>query len=488
MIARLSELSGVPATVQTPRYQPHEHGVGILHLGLGAFHRAHQAVATDDALAAEGGDWRILGANLRSRELAQVMREQNGLYTLLVRAEQDQARIIASHVPCAIGGDAARIIEAACNPAIRILSLTVSEKGYAINRKMMDLDIHNPDVANDLANPALPQSVPGVIVAALVKRRASGLAPFTLLSCDNLPENGRLLKASVLGYARRTVPDLVPWIEAEVAFPSTMVDRITPATTDRTLADVEALIGYSDRVAVETEPFSQWVIEDSFPQGRPAWEAGGAQMVVDPQPYEDMKLRMLNGAHSLIAYGGQLLGHEFVRDAVADEAFRQLIERHMRCAAITLPNKQGLDPSAYQAALLQRFANPAIDHATAQIARDCTEKLPQRWFAPAALLVEAGRNALPYAFATATWMAWLERMIVSGETIGDIREDRLKALFRSHQGDAAILCRNLLRLDGIAPSVLPDNEDFVHTTAKLFRRLSTEGLRACLTGEATLPA
>ena len=482
MTERLRALFGLPSTVRTPDYKPADHGAGILHLGLGAFHRAHQAVATDDALAAEGGDWRIIGANLRSRELAEAMTEQNGLYTVLVRGQQDEARVIAAHA-AAIGGDTGKILHAACDPAIRIVSLAVSEKAYAIDRTAMDLDLGNPAVAADLANPGNPLSVPGLIVAALANRRAENIAPFTVLSCDNLPNNGELLQAAVLGFARRTRPELAAWIEAEVAFPSTMVDRITPASTEKTLADVCSLIGRQDLAAVETEPFSQWVIEDHFPQGRPAWEAGGAQLVSDPQPYEDMKLRMLNGSHSLIAYGGQMLGHAYVRDAVADEAFLALIKRHMQSAAATLPQSSDLDPSAYQRALLERFANPAIAHATAQIANDCTEKLPQRWLTPASLLRAKGDETHAYSFAFATWMAWLVDVTRREQPIGDVREDLLKGTVRRHLGDEQALCQALLRLDIMNAQRLADDATFTGNVANVFRGIKRDGYRQAVMRE-----
>ncbi|MFD2439600.1 hypothetical protein ACFSS8_04985 [Paracoccus kondratievae] len=227
MTARLTSLDGLPPEVALPGYDRAAHGFGILHLGLGAFHRAHQAVHTDDALAAEGGDWRIIGANLRSRDIPEAMNAQNGLFTVLERSGTDRALIIGAHGP-AIGGDAAAILRTACDPKIRILSLTVSEKAYGIDRAAMDADPTHPAVATDLARPQEPQGVLGIITAALAARRKAGVAPFTVLSCDNLPDNGPLLRAGVLGFARRLDTDLGAWIADHVAFPATMVDRITP--------------------------------------------------------------------------------------------------------------------------------------------------------------------------------------------------------------------------------------------------------------------
>ncbi|HHW33529.1 MAG TPA: mannitol dehydrogenase family protein [Paracoccus solventivorans] len=478
----LTRLTDLPPGVARPGYDRAAHGFGILHLGLGAFHRAHQAVYTDDALAAEGGDWRILGANLRSRDIAQALNAQDGLYTVLERGPQDRARVIGAHGP-AIGGDPAAILRAACDPAIRILSLTVSEKAYGIDRAAMDADPAHPAVAHDLAQPQAPQGVLGIITAALAARLAARVAPFTVLCCDNLPDNGVLLRAGVLGFARRRDPDLAARIADLVAFPATMVDRITPAVTPQTLADVQALTDHRDLACVETEPFSQWVIEDHFPQGRPAWEAGGAQLVADVRAHEAMKLRMLNGAHSLIAYAGQLLGLPHVRDAVADPDLAPLIRCHMQAAGATLPRGAGLDPEAYAQALMARFANPAIAHQTRQIAMDGTEKLPQRWFAPAAEALAAGADPRPFALATAVWLAWLAQLAARNETPDDPRGAALLDLAQRAGADDGALVASVLALPGLAPAALTGHRGFIDTTRDLLGTIRRGGLRAALAAE-----
>ncbi|WP_299842615.1 mannitol dehydrogenase family protein [uncultured Paracoccus sp.] len=483
MTALLTDLTDLPSSVIRPGYDRDALGVGILHLGLGAFHRAHQAVYTDDALAAEGGDWRILGANLRSTEMPQAMTAQNGLYSLLERSETDRLRVIGAHGQKAIGGDAAGILKAASDPAIRILSLTVSEKAYGIDRAAMDIDETHPAVATDLARPDAPQGVLGIITAALAARHAAGHAPFTVLCCDNLPDNGTLLRAGVLGMARRLDPDLAARIADQVAFPATMVDRITPAVTDRTLSDVERLTGHRDLAAVETEPFTQWVIEDHFPQGRPAWEAGGAEFVHDVGAHEAMKLRMLNGSHSLIAYLGQMLGLRYVRDVVADRALSALVLRHMRAAGTTLPRNAGLDAPSYAEALMDRFRNPAIAHETRQIAMDGTEKLPQRWFSPSVDLLGSGGDLRPYAFATAVWLGWLSELAAKGEQPNDPRAARLMQLVGQAGPDAGALTASVLSLPGLAPDALVWDEGFAGATSRLLTRIRAEGLRAVLATE-----
>lgn len=481
MSPRLTGLSGLPAAVRRPSYDRAAHGFGILHLGLGAFHRAHQAIYTEDALAAEGGDWRILGANLRSRDLPEAPNAQDGLYTVLERSEQDRARVIGAHGP-AIGGDPAAILRAACDPGIRIVSLTVSEKAYGIDRAAMDADTAHPAVAADLTRPQAPQGVLGILVAALAARRAAGTAPFTALCCDNLPDNGALLRAGVLGLARRTDPALAAWIAEKVAFPATMVDRITPAVTARTLADVEAMTGHRDLACVETEPFSQWVIEDHFPQGRPAWEAGGAEFVRDVRAHEAMKLRMLNGSHSLMAYAGQILDLPHIREAAADPMLAALVHRHLRAAGATLSPGAGLDVAAYADALMARFANPAIAHKTSQVAMDGTEKLPQRWFAPSVELLARGGDPRPFAFATGIWLAWLAGLASRDETPDDPRGAALLGLARRAGTDDAALVAGVLALPGLAPEALRADA-FAGTARDTLSRIRAQGLRAVMQAE-----
>lgn len=482
MMPRLTNLANLPAGVKRPTYDRDALGFGILHLGLGAFHRAHQAVYTDDALAAEQGNWRIRGANLRSRDVAEALNQQNGLYSVLERSDGDRIRVIGAHGP-AIGGDPAAILKVACDPAIRILSLTVSEKAYGIDRDQMDIDPTHPAVIADLAAPRAPQGVLGIITAALAARHTAGHSPLTILCCDNLPDNGPLLRAGVLGLARRYDPDLAARIADQVAFPATMVDRITPAVTDHTLADVERLTRYRDLAAVETEPFSQWVIEDHFPQGRPAWEAGNAQFARDVRPHEAMKLRMLNGSHSLIAYLGQVLGLRYVRDVVADDRLAALISRHMRMAASTLPRGAGLEPTSYAKALESRFANPAIAHETRQIAMDATQKLPQRWFAPAVELLEVGGDVQPYAFATAVWLDWLGDLAKRGEKPNDPHGDALRDLARRAGPNENALVLGVLSLPGLAPAALSQNADFTHAVGRAIARIRHDGLRVAIAAE-----
>ena len=458
-MARLTSLDQVSPGVALPRYRLGAHGCGIVHIGVGAFHRAHQAVYTDDALAAEGGDWRIIGISLRSTDIADALNAQNGLYTLIVRdAAGDRARVMGSiaHVVAAAREPGAALA-ALTDPGIRIVTITVTEKAYGIARGS-GVDESNPAIAADLASPRAPVGVIGLLVEALRLRRQAGTPPFTVLCCDNLPDNGTLLAQGVTDFARRLEPELARWIEAEVAFPSCMVDRITPASTNRTYADAERMTGCADQAAVESEPFSQWVIEDRFPTGRPAWAAGGALFVGEIAPYERMKLRMLNGTHSMLAYCGYLTGCTYVRDVMLRPDLASLVDRHLAAARSTLPPVAGVDLKHYAADLRARFANPAIAHQTYQIAMDGTEKLPQRLFQPSLELLSRGESVRPFAFATSAWMRYCLGRTDEGATyaLRDPREEQIVQALAG-AGDARSISAALHTLPGFIPPALAAN-------------------------------
>lgn len=462
MHERLTTISRVNTSVQKPNYEPEQYGAGIVHFGVGAFHRAHQAVYTDAALSQKPGDWRIIGVSLRSTATTDILTRQNGLYTLLQRSiEGTKARIIGSmygFISPSLNSDT--VTQTVNNPAIKVVSLTVTEKAYGMDRINGGVDPNHPAIAADLIDPEAPTGVIGHLVKSLKQRRDQGMEPFTVLCCDNLPQNGILLKAAVCDFANRIDPDLGKWIADNVAFPSTMVDRITPASTQTTLDDAEKLTGCIDLAAVETEAFSQWVIEDNFPHGRPYWEAGGAIFVDDVAPYEQMKLRMLNGAHSMLAYAGHVSGHKYVRDCMANPALAQLVERHLKAAAKTLDPLPGFDVDAYANDLVQRFRNPAIAHETYQIAMDGSEKLPQRIIEPVLEALERGQDITPFAFASAAWMRYCLGRSDDGSqyALRDPREEKITALIEATDKSAPSLVTALHTVSEIFPDHLRRNE------------------------------
>lgn len=400
--------------VVRPRYDRAALGIGIVHLGIGAFHRAHQAVYTDDALARGPLDWGIAGASLRSSATAAALNPQDGLYALSVRdGSEETLRVIgAVRAVLSAAAEAPALIDLMAAPTTRIVSLTVTEKGYHLDGATRDLRLDAPAVAADLARAGAPTTLYGLIAAALERRRAEALPPFTVLCCDNLPANGTVLRRAMLRFAEARSTGLKDWIAGEVAFPSTMVDRITPATTDADRRRVTEALGLDDAWPVMTEPFSHWVLEDRFTLGRPAWEVGGATFSADIAAWEKMKLRMLNGAHSAIAYLGQLYGRDTVAAAMADERIATLVRGLWAETAETFAAPA--NTSEYARALERRFLNAALGHRTAQIAMDGSQKLPQRLLDPVRARLERGAPYPHLATAVAAWMVYALRQVRLG--------------------------------------------------------------------------
>ncbi|WP_208179729.1 mannitol dehydrogenase family protein [Sinorhizobium medicae] len=445
---RLSQetLDRLPASVKSPAYDLGAVAVGIVHLGIGAFHRAHQAALTD-ALLAEDPSWGICGVSLRSPDTRDALRPQDGLYTLAVKdGAGTDFSVIGSVVEllCA-PEDPEAVLRRMADPATRIVSLTITEKGYCHNPATGTLDENHPDIAHDLANPACPRSAIGFIVEAISRRVRAGIAPFALLSCDNLPGNGNVLKRIVEQFAELRDPALAALVR-NVASPSTMVDRIVPATTDADRSAVAEALGLEDAWPIMTEPFRQWVIEDDFPLGRPAWEKAGALFVDDVSAFEFMKLRLLNGSHSTLAYLGYLAGAETVADAMALPGMQALIEGLMREeVSPTLPELPGFDLPAYRSELLLRFRNPALRHRTWQIAMDGSQKLPQRLLGTIRDRLQAGAGYDRLALGVAAWMRYARGLDEAGGTI-DVRDP--------HAGRIAELARGLDEPDRIVDALL----------------------------------
>ena len=458
---RLTLASQINTTAILPAYNPAKFSSGIVHIGPGAFHRAHQAVYTDAAIAADPGDWRITGISLHSAQAADALNPQNGLYTLLQRhPDKTTAQVIGSieHI-VDHRMDPMSSLDTLLLKSIKIVSLTVTEKAYGLDRLNNRIDANNASVAHDLQHPRYPTSPVGLLVEALRQRQIRSLQAFTILCCDNLPANGELLRSAVLDYADRLDPNLCQWISSNASFPSSMVDRITPASTETTLSDAQQMIGFRDQAAIETEPFCQWIIEDNFCQSRPKWEAGGALFVDTVAPYEKMKLRMLNGTHSLIAYVGHVAGYACVRDVMGDPTWIALVKRHMHAAAKTLEPLAGIDFKQYANKLLLRFTNPAIAHQTYQIAMDGTEKLPQRLLQPAVHALHANQDIRSYAFATAAWMRYCTGKTEHGTSyaLRDPQQQLIGEIISAHMHEPHTIVQSLQKLPGVFPEELVES-------------------------------
>jgi fructuronate reductase len=418
-----ASLDRLPNHVRRPAYDRSRVTPGIVHLGIGAFHRAHQALVIDDVLAGGATDWGIIGASLRSPDTQEALAPQDHLYTVATRAgDEVEHRVIGSILDTEVArANPAHLIARMADPRTRIVSLTITEKGYCHAPQTGELDDTHPDIVHDLGYPDAPRSAPGFIVAALARRKASGIAPFTVLSCDNLAANGHTLRRVLAQFAALRSPELGKWIADEVACPSTMVDRIVPETTDADRAAVSAALGMRDAWPVVTEPFIQWIVEDRFPAGRPDLAAACVQLVSDVTPFEHMKLRLLNASHSGLAYLGYLAGYETIAAAMADPHFAAYARRLMEESAPTLAMPCGTDLAAYSQSLLQRFSNPALHHRTWQIAMDGSQKLPQRLLGTMRDRLALGLSIDTHALAVAGWMRYVTGLDEQGRKI-DVRD------------------------------------------------------------------
>ncbi|MDZ5455898.1 mannitol dehydrogenase family protein [Azohydromonas lata] len=426
-------LAELPATVQRPAYERGALRSGIVHLGLGAFQRAHQALYTEAALADGDLRWGTVGVSLRGPGVPRTLAAQAGLYAVTERhADTAHTRVVgglreALFAPAALE----RVLGALADPGVALVTTTVTEKGYSQHPASGELDVDDPDIRHDLAHPDAPRSTLGVLAAGL-RRRPAG-APITVVCCDNMAANGRTLQRLLGQYAQQVDAGLARRIEHDIAFPNTMVDRIVPAATPASLDWAQARLGgLRDEAAIVCEPFTQWVIEDRFSSPRPAWEAGGALFTADVRPYQAMKLRLLNGTHSAIAYLGQLRGLQTVADAMADPllgGFARALMTQDLLATVDVP--AGYDARAYCRELIHRFENPALGHRTQQIAMDGTQKVPVRWL-PA--LRESLARGVERPFLERALAAWLHYL-------GSGRDDAGAPLALSDPGAQALAQR-----------------------------------------------
>lgn len=484
-------MEALPSQITRPGYDRSRVRIGVVHLGIGAFHRAHQAVVFDDALNAGDLRWGVLGASLRSPVVRNQLAPQDGLYTLVVDEGATRSMRIIGAVQNVIVApeDPAALVEAMASPDVHIVTLTVTEKGYYLDPASGTLKLDDPSVAADLSNLSAPVTAPGFVTAALRLRRSRGLPAFTVISCDNLPHNGARIRSAVLVMARRIDPELRDWIAAEGAFPQTMIDRIVPATTPEDIAALTAELGVADHGMVRTEPFTQWIIEDRFAGERPDFARLGVQLTGAVGPWEDAKLRLLNGAHSALAYLGALAGFDYVHEAVAVPALRAFVERLWDEAQTTLSPPPGLDIAAYRAELMARFSNAALRHRTRQIAMDGSQKLPQRLLATAQARLAAGQPIPALALAIAAWMRWQEGRTEAGRIVAV--EDPLAAETArrlSTADDDADKVAALLDMEAMFPRLLSGDPVFRTAVTDAFLELRRLGAVRAASSPAELPA
>ncbi len=458
-------LTDLPHGIRRPRYDREAMGIGIVHLGIGAFHRAHQAVYTHDILEKSGGNWGIAGVSLRHRDVRDRLRPQNGLYTSVERgAAGETLRVIGAIKEVLVAPEDPRAVLALMAvPTTRIVSMTITEKGYLRNPASGALLREHPDIVHDLANPHAPRTMHGFVVEALARRRAQGVGAFTLLCCDNLPANGASLKNVVLAFARLRDESLCAWIADHATFPSTMVDRIVPATTPQDIETTARVLGLHDDAPVISEPFIQWVVEDNFAAGRPPWEDVGVEMTADVAPFEDMKLRLLNGAHSALAYLGYLGGYEYIHQTMNDRAYAAFVRSMMdEEVTPTLHIPHGTDIESYKDRLIERFHNPALHHRTAQIAMDGSQKLPQRLLGTVRSRIAGEAAYGRVALGIAGWIRYVSGVDENDNPIEikDPLADDLRAIAMANAGNIARYAHAVLQVRQVFGDDLPKHSGF----------------------------
>lgn len=458
--------------------------IGLVHMGPGAFFRAFTAIYTHEAMLNAGGDWGVCAVSLKSRTAHDQLVPQQGAYTSTsLDATGRESRIIESIVEVLVASeDPQAVLRRLADPAVNIVSLTITEKGYCHHPSSGQLDLEHLDIIHDMEHPHTPRSAPGLIVEGLALRRKQGVAPYTIVSCDNLPSNGKLVRAVVLDLAAARDDTLADWVSSEARFPSTMVDRITPATTNADIEELSQREGYLDPGCVLHEPFRQWVIEDAFVGARPAWERAGAQLVASVEAHEVMKLRCLNGTHSALAYLGYLAGFETIADTVDDPVFKRFVHALWQDEITpTVPCPKGENLERYCRSLFSRYCNPVIQHRTWQIAMDGSSKLPQRLLGT--IRDNLARGIVPegLCLAVAAWMTYVGGRDEHGEPI-DVRDPmaaKLAEICQQNTGSADTVSA-LLAIDTIFDPELTADKRFSAALVAAHENLAREGARAAI--------
>jgi mannitol 2-dehydrogenase len=481
---KAANLSSLDPNIRVPKYDRQKVGQSIMHVGVGGFHRAHQAVYMDD-LFHQGGDlqWGYCGVGLLKHDarIRDVMLSQDCLYTLVERSLQgDQARIIGSIVNFLFApDDPQKVIEQMASPQTRIVSLTITEGGYYIDQSTGELDAKHPDIQYDLAHPHEPRCSFGYLLEALDRRRLRGLPPFTLMSCDNIQSNGEVARKMLTAFAELRDPVFRNWLSENCVFPNSMVDRITPATTDEHRNLVKEKFKIDDGWPVMTESFKQWVIEDHFGQGRPAWESVGAQMTTDVLPYEKMKLRLLNASHQALCYIGMLLGYQLVHETMEDQDIRTLVKKMMDNEVTPILSEvPGVDLADYKKTLIERFANPAIRDQLSRIGIYGSSGIPKFVLPSVEDELKRGGAIKLLSFTVASWFRYLNGLDESGKEMPML--DPMAATLRERAKAAGKDARRLLAMREIFSEELANAPAFVKEVSDILNSFYSEGARSTL--------
>lgn len=485
MKLNLNNLAALPADVERPSYAASATTQGIVHIGVGGFHRAHQAFYTDRLMnRGQAHDWAICGAGLRAedRRARDDLAGQDYLFTLVELADRPdtEVRVIAAITDMLLAEDSPQaLIERMANPAIRIVSLTITEGAYCIDDSTGEFMAQLPAIQHDLLHPDQPRTVFGFLCAALARRRAAGTAPFTVMSCDNLPHNGAVARKALLAFAALSADaSLHAWIAEHVSFPNAMVDRITPMTSNAHRLQLHDQHGIDDAWPVVCEPFVQWVLEDKFCNGRPAWEQVGVQFTDDVTPYEDMKIKLLNGSHLALTYLGTLAGYEFVHETMADPLFVDYVREYMDLDVTPqLAPVSGIDLEHYKATLVERFSNQKIADQLQRVCSDGSSKFPKFTVPTLNRLIADGQALDRAALVVAAWALYLQQPAhVRPYTIVDPRA----AFCRDQVSDPATLTARLLGVEEIFGKSIPASAAFVEAFERQLHSLQARGVHATL--------
>jgi mannitol 2-dehydrogenase len=455
-----------------------------VHFGVGGFHRSHEAVYLDSLMNGGGSlEWGICGVGVlpHDRRIIDTLNAQRGLYTLVIKHRSGtwMPRVIGSIVEAVFApDDPAYIVDRLADERTRIVSMTITEGGYLVNQETGEFDANDPSIQADLTPAAVPSTVFGYVVAALARRRREGREPFTVMSCDNLPDNGDVAKRMMCAFARLKDPALADWMEANVAFPNSMVDRITPVTTEQDIDRLEREFGVIDLWPVVCEPFSQWVLEDHFTQGRPPFEEAGVQLVDDVVPYELMKLRLLNASHQALCYLGYLAGYTYAHEVCRDPLFERMLATFMEQeASPTLPPVPGVDLDEYRRQLLERFGNPEIQDPLTRLCADSSDRIP-RWLVPMIRHnLRTGGAIDVSALVVASWARYAEGQDERGRPIDvvDRRKEALSAAATRQGEDPLAFIRDRDLFGDLA-----DDERFATAYTKALSSLHERGARGTL--------
>jgi len=484
MVIKLNQstLDLLPKSVAVPRYDTKTLRPGIVHIGVGNFHRAHQAVYLDRLFnSGLDLDWGLVGAGVKSGDtkMREVLQAQDWLTTIVELDEQGLSARVCGAMVDFVETDPHSLIKALIQPEIRIVSLTITEGGYFVDEKTGGFDLHHPDIQYDIGCPDTPRTVFGILAIALDVRRMTGLQPFTIMSCDNAPNNGHLTKQTLLGLANLIEPQLAQWINNKVAFPNSMVDCITPATSDRERAKLRDVFGVSDAAPVFCEPYRQWVLEDNFPQGRPRLEKVGVEFVDDVAPYELMKLRILNGGHAAIAFPAALIGLHYVHQAMAEPTILAFLKKLITEEVTpTLQPVAGVDFEDYFELVIKRFSNKEIGDTISRLCLDSSNRLPKFILPIVSATLDSNKNCPGLALVIALWCFYCIAAVEdkSGRIkLLDEQSDRLKYYAMLAQKDPAVF----LEMEDVF-GALGSHSTFVRQFTHALRSLSRDGVKATL--------